>query len=114
MQELVMEGSNLEYVVRELSEGIHEIKLNTERLVAKLEQVNDNIEKLESSVEDLHASLSEQDRRLTKLEQLVPVNLIGDVAILKQNQNTFSKILWLIGGASVTSLGNMLFKLLTN
>ena len=89
-----MEESNLEYAVRELTESIHEIKLNTERLVTKLEQVNNNIERLEDSVEDLHTSLSEQDRRLTILEQMVPRNLVQDVAILKQNQATVTKILF--------------------
>jgi septal ring factor EnvC (AmiA/AmiB activator) len=107
-----MEPSNLEYAVRDLTESIHEIKLNTERLVTKLEQVNDNIEKLERSVEDLHTSLSEQDRRLTKLEQLVPRNLIEDVAILKQNQSSITKILWLLGGGTLTALGDMLLKML--
>ena len=107
-----MEPTNLEYAVRELTEGIHEIKLNTERLVTKLEQVNDNIEKLEKSVEDLHTSLSEQDRRLTKLEQLVPRNLIEDVAILKQNQGTITKILWLLGGGTITALADMLFNMI--
>lgn len=107
-----MDQQSLEYAVRELTEGIHEIKLNTERLVTKLEQVNDNIEKLEKSVEDLHASLSEQDRRLTILEQLVPRNLVQDVAILKQNQGTVNKILWLLGGATAATLGDLLMKTL--
>lgn len=107
-----MEQSNFEYAVRDLTEGIHEIKLNTERLVTKLEQVNDNIEKLEASVETLHKSLSEQDRRLTKLEQMVPRNLLEDVAILKQNQSTITRILWLLGGATVATLGDMFIKML--
>ena len=107
-----MDQQSLEYAVRELTESIHEIKLNTERLVSKLEQVNSNIERLEDSVEDLHTSLSEQDRRLTILEQMVPRNLVQDVAILKQNQATVTKILWLLGGATLTTLGDMLMKIL--
>jgi septal ring factor EnvC (AmiA/AmiB activator) len=107
-----MEESNLEYAVRELTESIHEIKLNTERLVAKLEQVNNNIERLEDSVEDLHTSLSEQDRRLTKLEQMVPRNLLEDVAILKQTQSMFTRILWLLSGATITTFANMLLKMM--
>ena len=107
-----MDQQSLEYAVRELTESIHEIKLNTERLLSKLEQVNSNIERLEDSVEDLHTSLSEQDRRLTILEQMVPRNLVQDVAILKQNQATVTKILWLLGGATLTTLGDMLMKIL--
>jgi len=108
-----MDQQSLEYAVRELTESIHEIKLNTERLVSKLEQVNSNIERLEDSVEDLHTSLSEQDRRLTILEQLVPRNLVQDVVILKQNQASVNKILWLLGGATVATLGDMFLKILT-
>ena len=107
-----MDQQSFEYAVRELTDSIHEIKLNTERLVSKLEQVNSNIERLEDSVEDLHTSLSEQDRRLTILEQLVPRNLVQDVAILKQNQSNVTKILWLLGGATITTLADMLIKLL--
>jgi hypothetical protein len=107
-----MDHNGLEYAVRELTESIHEIKLNTERLVTKLEQVNDNIEKLEVSVETLHKSLSEQDRRLTKLEQMIPRNLLEDVALLKQNQSTVTKILWLLGGGTLTALGDTLLKMI--
>lgn len=95
------------------SNAILEIKINTERLVNKVEQLNDNIEKLEASVEILHKSLSAQDRRLTVLEQRVPEDLIQDLAIIKQNQNTFSKIMWLFGGATVTSLGHIVKEILT-
>ena len=108
-----MDQQSLEYAVRELTDSIHEIKLNTERLVSKLEQVNSNIERLEDSVEDLHTSLSEQDRRLTILEQMVPRNLVQDVAILKQNQSSANRILWLLGGATVATLGDMLIKMIT-
>lgn len=108
-----MDQQSLEYAVRELTDSIHEIKLNTERLVSKLEQVNSNIERLEDSVEDLHTSISEQDRRLTILEQMVPRNLVQDVAILKQNQSSFNRILWLLGGATVATLGDMLIKMIT-
>lgn len=105
------QGTSFE--VKKLTDVIHDIKTNTEILVTKLEQVNDNIEKLEASVEDLHMSLSEQDRRLTVLEQLVPQNLLQDMAIVKQNQNTLSKLLWLIGGITLTTFADMLFHVIT-
>lgn len=108
-----MENSELVTAVRLLSEGIHEIKTNTEILVTKLEQVNDNIEKLEASVEDLHMSLSEQDRRLTVLEQMIPQNLIQDIAIMKQTQSAFVRILWLLGGATLTTFVDMVYHLIT-
>lgn len=105
--------SELHAVVTKLTEVTHDIKTNTEILVTKLEQVNDNIEKLEASVEDLHMSLSEQDRRLTVLEQMVPQNLIQDIAIMKQTQSAFVKVLWLLGGATITTFTNMIYHALT-
>ena len=94
------------------SNAILEIKLNTERLVNKVEQLNDNIEKLEASVENLHKSLSAQDRRLTVLEQRVPENLLQDIAVIKQHQSTYSKVLWLLGGATLTSLTHAIKEML--
>lgn len=99
--------------VRRLTEVIHDIKMNTEILVTKLEQVNDNIEKLEASVEDLHTSLSEQDRRLTVLEQLIPPNLVQDFAVMKQTQSSLGKFLWLIGGATLTTVVDMIYHMVT-
>lgn len=98
---------------QDITEIIHDIKTNTEILVTKLEQVNTNIEKLEGSVEDLHMSLSEQDRRLTVLEQMVPENLIQEFALLKQSQSTLTKLLWLIGGATITTFVEMVYHTLT-
>lgn len=98
---------------QDITEIIHDIKTNTEILVTKLEQVNTNIEKLEASVEDLHMSLSEQDRRLTVLEQMVPENLIQEFALLKQSQSTLTKLLWLIGGATITTFVEMVYHTLT-
>jgi hypothetical protein len=94
------------------SNAILEIKLNTERLVNKVEQLNDNIERLEASVENLHKSLSAQDRRLTVLEQRVPENLLQDIAIIKQHLSTYSKVLWLLGGATLTSLSHIIKEML--
>ena len=105
--------SDLTNVVRKLSEVTNDIKINTEILVTKLEQVNDNIEKLEASVEDLHMSLSEQDRRLTVLEQMIPSNLLQDFAVMKQTQGTFTRLLWVLGGATMTTFADMLYHMIT-
>lgn len=107
------ERNQLEEVTSDLADSIQEIKLNTKILVTKLEQVNDNIEKLEGSVEDLHMSISEQDRRLTVLEQLIPQNLLQDIAVMKESQKTTSKLLWLVGGITLTTFADMLFHVLT-
>lgn len=99
-------------LIGELSDSIHEIRINTKILVTKLEQVNINIEKLEARVEDLHVSKSEQEKRLTILEQVVPANLIEDMALIKQTQSNFTRVLWLLGGATLTVVLNMLMDLL--
>lgn len=99
--------------LKQLSISIQEIKLNTEILVTKLAQVNDNIERLEASVEDLHMSISEQDRRLTILEQRVPQDLVQDMAVMKQSHGAYTRLLWLVGSATVATFANMLFNLLT-
>lgn len=108
-----LDQQELDSAVKQLSVGIQEIKLNTEILVTKLAQVNDNIEKLEASVEDLHMSISEQDRRLTILEQRVPQDLVQDMAVMKQSNGAYTKLLWLIGGVTLTTFANMLFNLVT-
>lgn len=107
------QDNDLQLGVNKLTDVIHDIKTNTEILVTKLEQVNSNIEKLEASVEDLHMSLSEQDRRLTVLEQMVPQNLIQEFALMKQSQTTFTRILWLLGGATLTTFVDMIYHSVT-
>lgn len=107
-----MGQQELEYAVRELTQNVGEIKINTEISVTKLDQLKLNLEKLEGSVEDIHMSLSEKDRRLTILEQLVPPNLIGDLALLKQTQKSYSKFLWLIGGGTLAALLDIVVELL--
>jgi hypothetical protein len=107
-----MEQKDLSVVVSAMTENINEIKLNTEILVTKLEQVNVNIEKIEASVEDLHMSLSEQDRRLTVVEQMIPQNLIQDIAIIKQSQDTFSRLFWILGGATLSTFVDMIYHLI--
>lgn len=99
----LMTQQGLEYV-RELAKSIHEIKINTEISVTKLDQLRDDLAKLEESVEDIHMSLSEKDRRLTILEQKIPSDLVKDLTLLKQSQKSFSKGLWLIGGGTLTAL----------
>lgn len=119
--------------VTKLTEVIHKINTNTEILVTKIEQLNNNVEKVEASVEDLHLLFSEQDRRLTVVEQIIPPNLVQDiavlkslsqdvatlkllsqdVAVLKQGQSAHSKLLWLIGGITLTTFADMIFHLLT-
>lgn len=97
---------------RDLTESIHEIKVNTERLVITVEIVSNNIEKLEESVKNINNSLGDQERRITILEQLVSRTLPQDIVILKSNQEGFAKFLWLIGGATITIFIHTVFKMI--
>lgn len=97
---------------RDLTESIHKIKVNTERLVTTVELVSNNIEKLEESVKNINNSLGDQERRITILEQLVSRTLPQDIVILKSNQESFAKFLWLIGGATITVFIHTVFKMM--
>jgi uncharacterized protein with ACT and thioredoxin-like domain len=108
-----MDQKDAIYPVRELAQGINEIKINTEILVTKLDQLNINLQKLEETQEDIYMSVTEQDRRITILEQVVPANLVGDIALIKQGQKTYSKLLWLIGGGTLTALLKLTLEALT-
>lgn len=95
---------------REMTEAINSVKVNTERLVAQMELIYTAVEKLENSLEKMNDSLMQQDRRVTVLEQLVPKNLIEDVALIKAAQASSSKFLWTVAGVALTTFVNMIFR----
>ena len=57
-------------------------------------------------------AVSSQERRITILEQTVPNNIKEEVTKLKTHQESQSKIMWAIGGATLAAWINMLFKLM--
>ena len=83
-----------------------------ERMDGKLEQIVDKIDKLEKNVENINVAVSSQERRITILEQTVPNNIKEEVTKLKTHQESQSKIMWAIGGATLAAWVNMLFKLM--
>jgi len=77
--------------VIELNQNLNELKINTQTIVIKMEQIYDSIEKLEKTVETISTAVSSQEKRLTVLEQSTPRNLIEDLALLKtRNKHTAS------------------------
>ena len=82
--------------VSELNQSLNELKVNTHTIVVKMEQIYDSIEKLEKTVETISTAVSSQEKRLTVLEQLTPKNLIEDLALLKNSQQTYNKLLCLV------------------
>lgn len=79
---------------------------------SKLEQIVDKIDKLEKNVENINVAVSSQERRITILEQTVPNNIKEEVTKLKTHQESQSKIMWAIGGATLAAWINMLFRLM--
>ena len=98
--------------VSELNQSLNELKVNTHTIVVKMEQIYDSIEKLEKTVETISTAVSSQEKRLTVLEQLTPKNLIEDLALLKNSQQTYNKLLWLVGGGVLASLMQSFFKVI--
>lgn len=98
--------------VIELNQNLNELKINTQTIVIKMEQIYDSIEKLEKTVETISTAVSSQEKRLTVLEQSMPRNLIEDLALLKNSQQAYNKLLWLVGGGVLASLMQSFFKVI--
>ena len=98
--------------VKELNDSLNELKVNTHTIVIKMDQIYDSIEKLEKTVETISTAVSSQEKRLTVLEQSIPKNLIQDLAVLKNAQETYNKILWIVAGGVAASLMQTFFKII--
>lgn len=98
--------------VKQLNESLNELKVNTHTIVVKMEQIYDSIEKLEKTVESISLAVSTQEKRITVIEQAIPRNLIEDLAILKNAQETYNKILWIVAGGVAASLMQSFFKII--
>jgi chromosome segregation ATPase len=103
--------------VKELNKILSELTINSKTIVVKMDQIYDSIERLESSIEKLEATTEKistvvgtQEKRITVLESQFPPHLMQDIALLKRSQDTFSKILWIVGTAAIGSLLNAVFK----
>lgn len=95
-----------------LNQNLSELKVNTQTIVVKMEQIYDSIEKLEKSVEAVNEAVSSQEKRLTVLEQSIPRDLIADLALLKNSQETYNKILWIVAGGVLAALAQSIFKII--
>lgn len=99
--------------LRDFETVMMEIKLSTERMTNKLEQLGDGIQKLESSVNRIDNALTSQERRLIILEQSIPKDLLQDLALIKNSLDTHTKLIWLVGGAVVTAWVKIFFGLIS-
>lgn len=84
---------------RDLETMVIEIKLGTERLIAKLDQLNSGVSRLESSLCKVDKTVEELEKKVIILEQELPDDLRRDLALLKNSQDTQTKFMWLLGGS---------------
>jgi uncharacterized protein YoxC len=98
--------------MQSLNHNLNELKVNTQTIVIKMDQIYDSIEKLEKSVEAVNEAVSSQEKRITVLEQSIPKDLIADLALLKNSQNTMNKILWIVAGGVLAALAQSVFKII--
>jgi uncharacterized protein YicC (UPF0701 family) len=96
----------------DLSEVLKDLIIKIERIDGKLEQIVDKIDKLEKNVENINVAVSSQERRITILEQTIPNDIKEEITRLKTHQESQSKIMWAIGGATLAAWINMLFRLM--
>jgi len=98
--------------IKELNENLNELKINTQTICVKMDQIYDSIEKLEKTIETISTAVSSQEKRITVIEQTIPKNLIEDLVLLKNSQQTYNKILWLVASGVAMSLLQSIFKII--
>jgi len=98
---------------RDLETVMMEVKLSTERMTAKLEQLGDSITKLEGSIARIDNAVSSQERRLIIVEQSIPRDLLQDLALMKNSLGMQTKLMWLIGGAAITGWIKVFFDMMS-
>lgn len=101
-----------EDAINHLNDTLNELKVNTHTICVKMDQIYDSIEKLEKTVETISTAVSTQEKRITILEQGVPKNLIEDLALVKNSQQTYNKLLWIIATGVAAALMQSFFKII--
>ena len=95
-----------------LNDTLNELKVNTHTICVKMDQIYVSIEKLEKTVETISTAVSTQEKRITILEQGIPKNLIEDLALVKNSQQTYNKLLWIIATGVAAALMQSFFKII--
>jgi predicted RNase H-like nuclease (RuvC/YqgF family) len=112
IQAVVESIKDLTTAVTDLKVANNGMALKMEQLYTSIERLENSIEKLEKVTESISVSVSGQEKRITVLEQRVPANLVQDLAVLKSNQESQSKVLWLVGSGAALALMDSIFKLI--
>lgn len=88
---------------KDLESMVVEIKLGTERLIAKLDQLNSGVSRLETSMCKIDKTVEELEKKVIIIEQELPDDLRKDLALLKNSQDTHTKIIWLLAGGVIST-----------
>ncbi len=97
---------------KDLEMMVLEIKMGTERVYSKLEQLTSSLNRLEGSFNRMDKKVDDLEKKIIVLDQAIPDDLVEKIALVKAGQETHSKILWLLGGGVITSLGKVLADLI--
>lgn len=97
---------------KDLEIMILEIKMGTERVYSKLEQLTSSLNRLEGSFNRMDKKVEDLEKKIIVLDQSIPEDLVKDIAILKTSQETNHKIMWLLAGGVITSVGKIIVDLM--
>lgn len=97
---------------QDMQSMILEIKIATDRVYSKLEQLSTSVAKLEGSMSNIDMKVSDLEKKVIILDQAIPDDLHKDMTLLKNSQDTQSKMMWLLAGGVVSTMIKVLFDLI--
>lgn len=100
--------------LQELNENLSELKVNSQTIVIKMDQIYGTMEKMEKTIESLNQAISSQEKRITILEQKMPPDLLTDFALMKNRQETNSKVLWTMVSITMGLIVQAIYRMLTS
>jgi len=90
---------------------ILEIKIATDRVYSKLEQLSSSVGRLENSLSSMDKTVEDLEKKVIILDQAIPDDLYKDMTLLKNAQETQAKLMWIMAGGVVTALIKVFFDL---
>lgn len=97
---------------KDLQVMILEIKMGTDRVYSKLEQLSSSVGRLENSLSNIDKKVEELEKKFIILDQAIPEDLYRDMTLLKNSQETHGKLMWIMAGGIITSLIKVFFDLM--
>jgi hypothetical protein len=91
---------------------ILEIKMATDRVYSKLEQLSSSVGRLENSLSSIDKKVEDLEKKVIILDQAIPDDLYKDMTLLKNSQETQAKIMWIMAGGLLTTLIKVFFDLI--